>query len=43
MKPRTYGYIGGGLLAAVIFAISGWGPMAAGDTSQNPVFAVDPT
>jgi NHL repeat len=43
MKPKTYGYIGGGLLAAVILAISGWGPMAAGDSSQNPVFAVDPS
>jgi hypothetical protein len=43
MKPKTYGYIGGGLLAAVIVAISGWGPMAAGDSSQNPVFAVDPS
>ncbi|MGC1888127.1 MAG: hypothetical protein WA709_18870, partial [Stellaceae bacterium] len=33
---------GGGLLAAAILAIAGWGPLAIADNSQNPVFAVDP-
>jgi len=42
MKPRTYAYIGCGLFAATILVISEWGPMAAGDTSQSPKFAVDP-
>jgi hypothetical protein len=45
MKPKAYayyGYIVGGLLAAAILAIAGWGPLAIADNSQNPVFAVDP-
>jgi hypothetical protein len=45
MKPKAhayYSYIGGGLLAAAILAIAGWGPLAIADKSQNPVFAVDP-
>ena len=45
MKPKAYAYyayIGGGLLAAAILAIAGWGPLAIADNSENPVFAVDP-
>ena len=45
MKPKMYAYyacIVGGLLAAAILAIAGWGPLAVADNSQNPVFAVDP-
>ena len=45
MKPKAYtyyAYIGGGLLAAAILAIAGWGPLAIADNSRNPVFAVDP-
>ena len=41
MKPRTYGYIGGGVLAAVILAISGWNPLASAQNTSQPVFAVD--
>ena len=29
--------------AAVIVAVSGWGPKAVGDNSQNTAFAVDPS
>ncbi len=45
MKPKAYAYyacIVGGLLAAAILAIAGWGPLAIADNRQNPVFAVDP-
>ena len=38
MKPKAhayYSYIGGGLLAAAILAIAGWGPLAIADKSQN--------
>ena len=34
MKPKAhayYSYIGGGLLAAAILAIAGWGPLAIAD------------
>jgi hypothetical protein len=41
MKPKTYAYIAGGLIAAVIVTIGGWGPPAKGDSTGQPVFAVD--
>jgi NHL repeat len=41
MKPRTYGYIGGGLLAATILAISGWNPLESAQNTSQPVFSVD--
>jgi hypothetical protein len=41
MKPKTYAYIAGGLIAAVIVTIAGWGPPAKGDSTGQPVFAVD--
>ena len=41
MKPRTYAYIGGGLLAASILAVASWGPLSDAAPSTTPVFAVD--
>jgi len=43
MKPRTYAYIGGALLAASILAIGAWEPLGQAASSTNPVFAVDPS
>ncbi len=43
MKPRTYAYIGGTLLAASILAIAGLGPLGEAAPSTTPVFAVDPS
>jgi hypothetical protein len=42
MKPRTHAYIGGALIVVLILAVGEWGPLAKGDSNQNPVFAVDP-
>jgi hypothetical protein len=41
MKPRTYAYIGGGLLAASILAVASWGPLSEAAPPTTPVFAVD--
>src|SRR3984893_16561066 len=43
MKPRTYAYIGGTLLAASILAVAGLGPLGEAAPSTTPVFAVDPS
>jgi hypothetical protein len=44
MKPRTYVYISGAVLAALVLTVGRWGPLAtAANDSQKPVFAVDPS
>ena len=44
MKPRTYVYISGALLAALVLTVGRSGPLAtAANDSQKPVFAVDPS
>ena len=43
MKPRTYAYLGGALLAVLTVAAGGWGPAARDGGNQKPVFAVDPS
>ena len=41
MKPRTYGYVSAGIIAALFLGVGLSGPTAKGDGNQNPVFAVD--
>jgi len=44
MKPRTYVYISGAVLAALVLTVGRWGPLAtAANDSQKPVFAVAPS
>ena len=44
MKSRKYVYIGAAaVVAAIAFAIPGVKSLADGNSSRNPVFAVDPS
>ena len=41
MKPRTYAYLGGGLLAASILVVATGGSLSDAAPPITPVFAVD--
>jgi hypothetical protein len=44
MKPRTYVYISGAVLAALVLTVGRWGPLAtAANDSHKPIFTVDPS